>query len=198
MKKLNVKEIIIPAVALFVICLVVTALLGLTNNLTEGPIAEVDAKIAQQSRETVCPDAASFELMELNLESSKTEVYSALNESGDIIGYAISTAARGYGGDIKVMIGIDIANQEIIAINVYDNSGETPGLGANTSTESFMMQFSGADGLANGYVVNKDASKEPEKTSIDAVTGATISSRAVTSAVNEAVEIYNTMLKGGN
>lgn len=183
----RVKEILFPTLALLIICLVTTALLGFTDNLTHDTIERVNEEIAQESREQVCPDAASFEKMELE---SDAEVYKALDGSGNLIGYAISTASSGYGGDIKVMTGIDSQSGTVIAINVYDNSNETPGLGANTSTEKFMSQYSGVD-ASQGFVVSKNASSAPDKYPVDAVTGATISSTAVTNAVNEALNIYN-------
>ena len=182
----RVKEILFPTLALLIICLVTTALLGFTDNLTRDTIERVNEEIAQKSREQVCPDAASFEKMELE---SGAGVYKALDGSGNLIGFAISTASSGYGGDIKVMTGIDSQSGTVISINVYDNSNETPGLGANTSTEKFMSQYSGVS-VTQGFIVNKNGYTEP-KYPIDAVTGATISSTAVTNAVNEALDIYN-------
>lgn len=193
MKNSRIKQIAVPSITLLIICLVTTALLGFTDMLTREPIAQVNAAIALESREQVCPDAVEFEQVEISLEDSSAEVYKALDGNGAVIGYAVSTSARGYGGDILVMTGIDALSGQVSAVNVYDNSGETPGLGANTSQQSFVSQFAGVD-AAQGFVVSKNASKEPDKHSVDAVTGATISSTAVTAAVNEALEIYTDYL----
>ena len=118
-----------------------------------------------------------------------------MDESGNLIGYAISSASRGYGGDVKVMTGINAEDGSVIAINVYDNSGETPGLGVNTSGEKFTSQFVGLSS-GTGVTVDKDAGKNPDSVAVDSVTGATISSRAVTNAVNQAFEAYNAVKEG--
>ena len=144
----------------------------------------------------VCPQAERFELLS-ETEDGCTVYAGTTSEDGlslqNIVGYAISTVANGYGGQVKVMTGID-TNGEIIGIDVYYNDDETPGLGKNTSNESFTSQFSGL--LTNdAIVVDKDFAGQGQK--VDAVTSSTISSRAVVSAVNDALEIYNTEIIGG-
>lgn len=188
MNKARVKEILIPTLSLFIICLCVTALLAVTNHVTKDEIARQQELTAAQSRQTVCPDAADFE--KIDCQISGVECYAALDSSGDIVGYAISSASKGYGGDVKVMTGINAEDGTVIAINVYDNSGETPGLGVNTSGEKFTSQFSGLSS-SEKVTVDKDAGKNPDSIPVDSVTGATISSRAVTDAVNQAFAAYN-------
>lgn len=191
MKQTKWKEILVPAAALFVICLCVTALLAVTNQITAEPIAEQNRKTAETSRLTVCPQAKEFVQVEINQETA--ECYKALDAQGTVIGYAISSWAKGYGGDVKVMTGISAEDDSIIAVNVYDNSNETPGLGINTSNDSFTSQFQG--GMpAKGY---NTGSPGDDEIKIDAVTGATISSDAVVTAVNQALTIYKTVKEGG-
>ncbi|MBQ7134047.1 MAG: RnfABCDGE type electron transport complex subunit G [Ruminococcus sp.] len=186
MRKINFKAVFIPTISLFIICLLMTAALAVTNSITSGKIAKNEAQTQQESMTVVCPEAVSFE------EVSET-VFKGLDNEGGVVGYAISTVANGYGGQVKVMTGIDV-NGEIINIDVYYNDDETPGLGKNTSNESFTSQFSGL--LASEtIVVDKDYSGEGKK--VDAVTSSTISSRAVVAAVNEATEIYNKEIAGG-
>lgn len=193
MKNSRLKEILIPTVSLFVICLCVTALLAVTNAVTKDAIAYQQELSAAESRQAVCPDAVDFEKVEYDVQG--VECYKALDESGNLIGYAISSASRGYGGDVKVMTGINAEDGSVIAINVYDNSGETPGLGVNTSGEKFTSQFVGLSS-GTGVTVDKDAGKNPDSVAVDSVTGATISSRAVTNAVNQAFEAYNAVKEG--
>ncbi|HIU49689.1 MAG TPA: RnfABCDGE type electron transport complex subunit G [Candidatus Limousia pullorum] len=193
MKNSRLKEILIPTVSLFVICLCVTALLAVTNAVTKDAIAYQQELSAAESRQAVCPDAVDFEKVEYDVQG--VECYKALDESGNLIGYAISSASRGYGGDVKVMTGINAEDGSVIAINVYDNSGETPGLGVNTSGEKFTSQFAGLSS-GTGVTVDKDAGKNPDSVAVDSVTGATISSRAVTNAVNQAFEAYNAVKEG--
>lgn len=193
MKNIKLKEILIPTVSLFVICLCVTALLAVTNAVTKDAIAYQQELSAAESRQAVCPDAVDFEKVEYDVQG--VECYKALDESGNLIGYAISSASRGYGGDVKVMTGINAEDGSVIAINVYDNSGETPGLGVNTSGEKFTSQFAGLSS-GTGVTVDKDAGKNPDSVAVDSVTGATISSRAVTNAINQAFEAYNAVKEG--
>ncbi|MEE0762606.1 hypothetical protein B5F08_04450 [Anaeromassilibacillus sp. An172] len=193
MKNSRLKEILIPTVSLFVICLCVTALLAVTNAVTKDAIAYQQELSAAESRQAVCPDAVDFEKVEYDVQG--VECYKALDESGNLIGYAISSASRGYGGDVKVMTGVNAEDGSVIAINVYDNSGETPGLGVNTSGEKFTSQFAGLSS-GTGVTVDKDAGKNPDSVAVDSVTGATISSRAVTNAVNQAFEAYNAVKEG--
>lgn len=193
MKNSRLKEILIPTVSLFVICLCVTALLAVTNAVTKDAIAYQQELSAAESRQAVCPDAVDFEKVEYDVQG--VECYKALDKSGNLIGYAISSASRGYGGDVKVMTGINAEDGSVIAINVYDNSGETPGLGVNTSGEKFTSQFAGLSS-GTGVTVDKDAGKNPDSVAVDSVTGATISSRAVVDAVNQAFYAYNAVKEG--
>mgnify|MGYP004554097749 CR=1 FL=1 len=95
--KITAKDILKPALILFVICLVVTALLAGTNLLTKDKIAEQSALEAEQSRKVVLSDADSFE------EADGYYIGKANNET---VGYVFQTEAKGYGGAVKVMTGI--------------------------------------------------------------------------------------------
>lgn len=194
MPKIKAKDILIPTLALVIICTVTTGLLAVTNEITKEPIAQAEQQSSQKSMESVSPEGTvSYEELETGDDSAAC--YSAMDSDGNVIAYIVSTSASGYGGKIKVMTGINAEDGTIIAVNVYDNSDETPGLGAKTSDESFSGQFTG-NAVANGFAVNKDADKYPDSIAIDAVTGATISSRAVVNAVNHAVEIYSKVSGG--
>ncbi len=189
MKKLNFKDVFIPTVSLFVICLIVAVALSFTNSITAKKIAENEAKSQQESMTIVCPDATSFELLSENEDGL---VFMGTNDSGDIVGYAISTLSSGYGGQIKVMTGI-APDSTIINIDVYYNDDETPGLGKNTSGEDFTSRFKGLV-TSDSIVVDKDYVGEGQK--VDAVTSSTISSRAVIDAVNKATALYNAQIGG--
>ena len=184
MKKAKFKDIFIPTISLFLICLVITAALALTNSVTADKIAENEAQKKTESMQTVVPDAASFE----TLDTDDADAYAGLDAGGNIIGYAISTTATGYGGQVKVMTGIG-TDGVIIGVDVFYNDDETPGLGKNTSNASFTDQYRGLS-ADKDIVVSKDNTAGNAQT-VDAVTSATISSRAVTKAVNEALTIYN-------
>ena len=186
--KITPKAILIPTISLFLICVIVTAALALTNNVTADKIAANELQSKNQSMKNVCPEAQSFE------EMLPDVLYAGKNEGGEVVGYAVSTSAQGYGGQVKVMTGI--YEDEIIGVDVFYNDDETPGLGKNTSDESFRDQYKGLN-VNEDIVVSKDDSSGSAQT-VDAVTSATISSRAVTKAVNEAVSIYNENVGGAS
>ncbi|MBQ7218340.1 MAG: RnfABCDGE type electron transport complex subunit G [Ruminococcus sp.] len=179
--KITPKAILIPTISLFLICLVVTAALALTNNVTAEKIAENEAQSKQESMFSVLPEADHFEQVFEGID----DMYIGVDKNGNEVGYAISTATQGYGGQVKVMTGIK--DNKIIGVDVFYNDDETPGLGKNTSNESFRDQYK--ELLSDGSIsVSKDGG---EGQTVDAVTSATISSRAVTKAVNHACLLYS-------
>lgn len=167
MKNNNVKEYIVPPIVLIAICLVMTAILAITYQFTLPMIEETRLASAQASRAAVMPDADDFELYEGELGiDGVDEVYYAL-AGGERIGCVVTATVRGFGGDYTVMSGYD-ANGVLTGVDVTSHE-ETPGLGSKTAAESFTSKFIGKD--AESY------------TSVDAVTGATISSNAMKSAL---------------
>ena len=103
---------------------------------------------------------------------------------GEKSGVVITTVSSGYGGKIKVMTGIN-ANGEVSGVNILSME-ETPGLGAKGKEDGFLRQYKGYD--SPNLAVSKDGGE------INALSGATITSRAITRAVNEAIEISKTYL----
>ncbi|MDJ0987748.1 MAG: RnfABCDGE type electron transport complex subunit G [Desulfobacterales bacterium] len=93
------------------------------------------------------------------------------------------TSGKGYGGDVGLMVGIDVSNNQIMGVGVTTHA-ETPGMGAKAKTDpSFAAQFKE---LPLGEPVNVTS----DGGSINAISGATITSRAVTSATNDALKIF--------
>ena len=179
------KEIILPAITLGIICLISTLLLSCTDSVTRGQIAVIQKQNADKARMKVCSGAAAFEPVETGDTSS--ELYEALDSSGQCIGYAVSTKDKSYGGDISVMTGLDtdgrITGVEILEID------DTPGLGMNAKKEAFRNQYTGKS--ADSVTVSKNASGDE----IQAITGATRTSEAVTRCVKKAYQIVSE--KGG-
>lgn len=190
MNGLNAKSVLAPAAVLLVICILVSAALAGTNLLTRDRIAEAAAKKAEESRMVVLPQAETFEELDGH--------YAGVDGSGNSVGYVFETEGKGYGCTVKVMTGIN-AEGNITGVVILSH-GETPGLGANAEKESFRDQYKEqpAANLAGGIkVVKFQAPKEGE---IQAMTGATITSTAVTNAVNAAIEQYQSAYasEGGN
>jgi Na+-translocating ferredoxin:NAD+ oxidoreductase subunit G len=190
---------VVAAVVLFFIAVVVTAALASVNYAT-APVIRLYAKeTADKARLTVFPDASSFEDASAELLPEKVRsirsVAKVLDAEGNLIGLVIESYASGYGGDINIMTGIQ-ADRTLIGLVVLSNS-ETPGLGTKVAAESFTGRFlSGIPGVA--YTID---SSETDLNTVDAITGSTISSRAVMNAVNAAVafsgEVFQTLDVGG-
>ncbi len=189
MKKLNPKDILLPVVVLFVICAGVTAILAAVNSVAEQPIAELAEQKAQQAREVVLPQAEKFEKMKIQ-HDGVSECFKGVKDD-KIVGYTFTASASGYGGLVEVMVGIDSASGEISGVSILSQS-ETPGLGANAVKSEFTDQFKQG---AKEIKVIKNA--QPSDGEIKALTGATITSTAVTNAVNSAVEAYDKIEREG-
>ncbi len=178
------KELIIPAVALFVICLVSAFLLAGTNNLTQEKIAD---NLIQQKKDTqalVFPNAFFMESGEVTLENGKNVEYASANDgAGRMLGYVFTSVSKGYGGDVTVMTAIDI-NGKVLKSVVLAMDDETPGLGQNAGKTEFLKNFEGKEGPFE-WVKNNGTDNE-----ITGVTSATFTSKAVIECVNDAVEAF--------
>ncbi len=187
MKKFSLKEVLVPTVSLFLIAAICTAILAFTNSITAPKIAQNNAQAEVEARQLVFKEAKSFSDVKAEGKASYVE---ALDESKNIIGYVFTTSAKGYGSDIKIMTAIDksgeVLGMEILSIE------ETAGLGMNAKKDDFKNQYIGTNGKLT-VVKNKEAGENE----IQALTGATITSNAVTDAVNMAVEAFNSLTGGG-
>ncbi|MFR5875855.1 MAG: RnfABCDGE type electron transport complex subunit G [Eubacterium sp.] len=182
--------------ALLLITLVAGLALAFVNEITKNPIEEAENQ-ARLDAYSVVFDGAEFadesdiaKVSDLELDCEINDVLTAKDESGDTIGYVMSvTSHSGYGGDIQIAIGISSQSDTITGFTVLSHS-ETAGLGAKCTEEEFKNQFSGKSSRSGGiaYVKGGGASSDTE---IDAISGATITSSAVTDAVNAAIEFYN-------
>ncbi|WP_297132328.1 RnfABCDGE type electron transport complex subunit G [Terrisporobacter sp.] len=178
---------------LFIICAVAAGLLAGTNQITEPIIAERNEQANNEARQMVLPDASDFELLDpndygKNAEVEIVEVYKGLNGS-DIAGYTIKALPKGYGGEIELMVGIK-SDGTISGVNI-GNMTETPGLGAKAQEEDFYGQYAGKPATELSVIKSGSAGE----TEIQAISGATITSKAVTSGVNAAVEVYDSISK---
>lgn len=187
MKKLNVKDVLIPTVALLLICLVATALLAGTNLITSEKIALNAVETEKASRMLVLPEGKKFgEVKEL--ENGIT-VCEGTDDAGNTVGYVFTSGAKGYGGTVAVMVGLD-SEGTVTGIEILSHS-ETPGLGANATGESFKNNFKGKSGI---LTVNKNSN---DGQNVQAITAATITSKAVVSAVNSITAAFEETVKAG-
>ena len=164
------KKILRVGFILFVITAVSALLLAYANDIT-APIIEQNAKIkTENSMKLLIPEADEFEQKE-NIYLAKTD--------GELVGVCVISEALGYGGTVQVMVGID-KEGKVAGIDILSHS-ETPGLGANADKPDFTNQFTGKTG---NITVSKTGVGENE---IQAISGATVTSNAVTKAVNDAL-----------
>ena len=191
MKQSKIKEIVIPALSLFIICIVVTALLGLTNAVTAPKIEELAVETQEAAKKEVLADAASFgDAVQTQLSGTTYTYYKGLAADGSVMGYVVETVSKGYGGDISLMVGVGVDGTvqgvSILSIN------ETAGLGMNAENPEFLEQFLGKSGTIG---VQKNGSSDTE---IQALTGATITSEAMADGVNQALLVCEQLGGGVN
>ena len=175
-------EVITPTAVLAIICVVVTLALSSTNLLTAGRIEALAIETQNKAMEKLIE---ADEYHELPATTSFGDItYYAAIKGGDTVGCIFVTEANGYGGVISVMTAVDMEGK-IVAVEILEAADETPGLGQNVTKPDWYSQFSG---LKNDITVIKGGSANQENNEVNAVTGATISSKAVTAAVNQALD----------
>lgn len=179
-------EIITPTAVLSIICVIVTLALSGTNLLTKDKIT----KLAEQTRKDamvklVDADEFTEKSQKFNIDKQQVEItYNVALKDNKAIAYIFIVDEQGYGGIISVMTAVDV-DGKVLAVDILDASNETPGFGKNVTKESFYTQY---NGLKNDIEVVKGGKADKDNNQINAVTGATISSTAVTTAVNKAID----------
>lgn len=198
------KEMMKNTGILLVITLVAGLVLGFIYQITKEPIAEQNAKKKQEACQEVFQDAASFEQMEISQpdvalwaaegygQETIDEVMEALDASGSLLGYVITvTTKEGYGGDIQFAVGVRL-DGTVNGMSILDIS-ETAGLGMRAE-EVLKPQFAGRQAEKFEYTKSGATSEDQ----IDAISGATITTNAVTNGVNAGLYYFQTELKGGS
>lgn len=199
-------RIIKDTIAITAITLVSGLLLGIVNDITAGPIAQQEAKAKEEAYKAVFADADSFEAvmsgedgdLEAYLDENGygaqniDEVMVAKDSSGNEIGYAFTvTTTEGYGGDIQFAMGI-LDDGTLNGISIL-SIGETAGLGMRANTDDFKNQFK--DKNVEKFTYTKTGAVSDDE--IDALSGATITTNAMTNGVNAGLCAFR-YEKGGN
>lgn len=195
------KAIIKDCLILFIITLIAGCALGVVYEVTKAPIAAQEAKKKMEAQQGVFADASAFDAVELDdsivaaVETNGVtvdEVYDAKDASGAHLGYVVQTTSpNGYGGNITLMVGVTADGTS----NGYSllSISETAGLGMNATKAEWAAQYAGK--TVDAFEVTKTGATSDNQ--IDAISGATITSRAVTEAVNTCLA-YAAALEGGN
>ena len=193
------KEMMKNTGILLAITVIAGLLLGVVYQVTKEPIAEQEAKAKQEACQEVFADAASFGMIGVETmavegyeQESIDEVMEAKDASGELLGYVITvTTKEGYGGDIQFSIGVRL-DGTVNGMSILSIS-ETAGLGMRAD-EVLKPQFAGKNVEKFVYTKNGAASDNE----IDAISGATITTNAVTNGVNAGLYYFQTVLGGGS
>ena len=165
------KKILGLVLSLTIISGVCAAVLAYVDSITKEPIAQMRVQQEQAAVKAVLPPGAT-EVVE------GTGFFVGMNEKNDVIGYAAKGKdGGGYGGDIELMVGFRPDKKTVVCYRTLAAS-ETPGLGMKLKTPEFADQFKGKNGTS--LKVKKDGGE------IEAITSATITSRAVCKAIADA------------
>ncbi len=180
-KKGDTFEILRVGFILFAITAVAALILAGVNNITAPVIKEQQEEKMQDAMKKVLSDAEDFSKKDVELpeDTCVTEVY----ESN--AGFVVMASPKGYGGEISMAVGID-NDLTVTGISII-SQGETAGLGAKCVDETWQRQFVGKteniEVAKNGATGNR----------IDAISSATITSRAVTKGVNDAIDVVKAL-----
>lgn len=172
---------------LFLIAGVSTGLLGMVNEITTPIIKENNEKTQQSAMRSLLSNATEFVGVEDGAKDMVVATYIAKNDT-EHVGYIVKVSPIGYGGNIEILVGID-GKMEVQGIQILSHA-ETPGFGANATKENFLSQFVKRKAP---LVVTKMAPGENE---VQAITGATITTNAVTEGVNAAVAFVSENKEG--
>jgi len=146
--------------------------LSLTYNFT---IPTINANAAEAQEEAIMealPEAVTSE----EIKDTDFPMYKGFDGAGNPAGVAYVVEGGGFQGIIKIMIGLDVENKVLTGLKILSHS-ETPGLGARITEDWFQEQFKGKS-INDGFVAKED---------VEAITGATISSKSVSKIVKDSV-----------
>lgn len=187
------KYIIKLTVTLFLTCVVVAGLLGLVNSVTEGPIAASNQAKTEAALAAVFEGASAPSFPEVEVTDAMSAAASAaggtlqnayeVQDGGAVLGHAMKVVASGSQGNIEMVVGVD-ADGVVTGVSIVKNS-ETAGIGSKVmaneplaSGVGVLDQFVGKSAAEGALAVGVN---------VDAITGATVSSRGVTAGVNAAL-----------
>lgn len=181
---------------LFGITLVASAGVGLVNEITKEPIAAAKEAATIEALKGVLPEFGETKTDELTIDEMPITVYTATN-GGETVGYAVqSMTKQGFSGVIRLMVGFTPAG-EVINVNVLEQT-ETPGLGTKMADEGNILLGSiQGQNLEQKKLVDGKLAVRKDGGDVDALTAATISSRAYVDAINRAWMAYKSVATGG-
>jgi electron transport complex protein RnfG len=186
----NARKIISLGVTLFTITVATGLILGVAHDVTLEPIRLTQEHLKAEALRGALPGAEEFKTARKAEDADPMikDIQQALTD-GKTFGHCVTVTPRGYGGTIELVAGIT-SDGRLEAIRILNHS-ETPGLGAKSVLPDFYEQFKGSDKMT----VVKRKPETPDE--IQAISGATITSKAVTDGVNAALEYWRGHLAEG-
>lgn len=174
------------AFVLLVITAIACGILAVVNNKTKDVILLNQSKSEDQARSQVIVGATKFDKIISKISDTDSLVYyTAKNDQGQLLGYAFIASGKGYSGEVKTMVGVD-TTLTIKTILVIQQT-ETPGLGANSTKVDFPDRFKNLK--SEQLKVDKDGGQ------IKSISGATITTRAITNAIKLSLDKLQIILK---
>ena len=199
------KKIVHDALILTAFTLVLGFALGLVYEITKEPIAAADTAKAQAAYQQVFEEAQSFEaydafdkeeaasvMSDNGFADEITDVQAAKDGSGSVLGYVITVTAKD-ASQANITFSVGITNDGTVNGYSITSIAETPGLGDKAKNEEFSGQFKGKQ--ADSFTVVKQAPASDSE--IESISGATITSRAMTNGVNACITYFRNILEGG-
>lgn len=190
--KIDSKFIIRVAGTLTAICLVVSALLGGVNAITADKIAAINQANTEASLNAVSEGADEFTPMELTdtmlaaasaAGAKLTEAYT-VKAAGEAVGYAFKVVASGSQGNIEMIVGVD-ADNAVTGVSIVSNK-ETAGIGSKVMENNALPS---GTGVLDQFIGMSGAGTLTVGKTVDAISGATVSSKGVTKGVNAALAV---------
>lgn len=180
---------------LFGITLVASAGVGVVNMITLEPIARAKEAAVVEALNKVLPAFDGSDTEELTIDELPIRVYTA-KKGGEVVGYAVQSATKnGFGGMIRLMVGFT-PEGEVINVNVLEQA-ETPGLGTKMADEGNVLLGSiQGKQLETMQLVGGKLAVRKDGGDVDALTAATISSRAYVDAINRAWMAWKSVATG--
>lgn len=179
---------------LCLITLLAGGLLAVVYEITKVPIAAAELEAENAAYREVC---SAYQYVDLEGEFDLPEgftvgaVKKALDSKGKLVGYVVKVSGKGYGGEMQVVIGTSV-DLTITGVKILSHA-ETPGLGANATLPAFTNQFKG---IAGGKVSYTKSGKT-QANEIDALSGATVTTKGVTEAVNTGLDCLSQAIEMG-
>ncbi len=182
----NTKFIIKLAAILFAIVFLCSLILVVCNSITAPVIKKLQIETENSAKaEVLSATDAKFEKTEAK---GVEEAYIAYDKNGEKLGYCFKVMPSGFGGAITLMVGVDTKGS-VCGVKITEMA-ETPGLGAKASEEKWLGKFIGK---VSGINIVKGG--KIGKNDVDAISGATITSKAVAKGVNDALSAAEELIE---